>query len=130
MATIALATPGGHPFYQRLHHVLDTHQFDEFVEAQCAAFYATTIGRPSLTPGTYVRLLLLIGSFEGIDSERGIAWRAGRFRHPDPPRTDHTEAPGTAEARESILASDSGSTAGSLSSQIAAVARIRLTTHR
>ena len=75
MATNALATHGGHPFYQRLHHVLDTHQFDEFVEAQCAAFYATTIGRPSLTPGTYVRLLL-IGSFEGIDSDRGIAWRA------------------------------------------------------
>jgi transposase len=44
------------------------------VEAQCAAFYATTIGRPSLTPGTYFRLLL-IGYFEGIDSERGIAWR-------------------------------------------------------
>ena len=45
-----------------------------FVEAQCAPFYATTIGRPSLTPWTYVRLLL-IGYFESIDSERGIAWR-------------------------------------------------------
>ena len=45
-----------------------------FVEAQCAPFYAATRGRPSLTPGTYFRLLL-IGYFEGIDSERGIAWR-------------------------------------------------------
>jgi transposase len=48
--------------------------FDDFVDAQCAPFYATTIGRPSLTPGTYFQLLL-IGYFEGIDSERGIAWR-------------------------------------------------------
>ena len=64
---------GGHPFYQRLNQVLDRHAFDAFVEAQCAPFYAT-IGRPSLTPETYFRLLL-IGYFEGLDSERGIAWR-------------------------------------------------------
>ena len=44
------------------------------MEAQCASFYADAVGRPSLTPGTYFRLLL-IGYFEGIDSERGIAWR-------------------------------------------------------
>src|SRR3954462_12086224 len=69
-----LPRTGGHPFYQRLNQVLDTHDFDAFVEAQCAPFYAGTIGRPSLTPGTYFRLLL-IGYFEGIDSERGIAWR-------------------------------------------------------
>ena len=73
IATIELPVTGGHPFYQRLNRVLDRHAFDAFVEAQCASFYATTIGRPSLTPGTYVRLLL-IGYFEGIDSERGIAW--------------------------------------------------------
>jgi transposase len=54
--------------------VLDERGFDAFVEAQCAPFYAATLGRPSLTPGTYFRLLL-IGYFEGIDSERGIAWR-------------------------------------------------------
>jgi transposase len=70
-----LPATGGHPFYQRLNQVLDTHGFDTFVEAQCAPFYATTVGRPSLTPGTYFRLLL-IGYFEGIDAERGIAWRA------------------------------------------------------
>ena len=74
IATNELPPTGGHPFYQRLNQVLDAHAFDEFVEAQCAPFYATTIGRPSLTPGTYFRLLL-IGYFEGIDSERGIAWR-------------------------------------------------------
>src|SRR5688572_4328644 len=74
IAANELPPTGGHPFYQRLNQVLDAHGFDEFVEAQCAPFYATTIGRPSLTPGTYFRLLL-IGYFEGIDSERGIAWR-------------------------------------------------------
>jgi transposase len=72
--TNALPRTGGHPFYERLNAVLDQHDFDAFVEAQCAPFYAATVGRPSLTPGTYFRLLL-IGYFEGIDSERGIAWR-------------------------------------------------------
>jgi transposase len=74
IATNELPPTGGHPFYQRLNQVLDAHAFDEFVEAQCAPFYAGIVGRPSLTPGTYFRLLL-IGYFEGIDSERGIAWR-------------------------------------------------------
>ena len=74
IATNELPATGGHPFYQRLNHVLEAHGFDDFVEAQCAPFYAATLGRPSLTPGTYFRLLL-IGYFEGIDSERGIAWR-------------------------------------------------------
>ena len=74
IAANELPATGGHPFYQRLNQVLDAHAFDEFVEAQCAPFYAETVGRPSLTPGTYFRLLL-IGYFEGIDSERGIAWR-------------------------------------------------------
>jgi transposase len=32
------------------------------------------MGRPGLAPGLYFRLLL-IGYFEGLDSERGIAWR-------------------------------------------------------
>lgn len=71
--TSELPPTGGHPFYQRLNGVLDEHGFDAFVEAACAAFYAP-IGRPSLLPGSYFRLLL-IGYFEGIDSERGIAWR-------------------------------------------------------
>jgi transposase len=70
-----LANGPGHPFYARLNGLLDREKFDEFAETQCAKFYAEKNGRPSLAPGTYFRLLL-IGYFEGIDSERGIAWRA------------------------------------------------------
>jgi transposase len=55
--------------------VLEERGFDEFVERQCEGFYAERMGRPSLLPGRYFRLLL-IGYFEGIDGERGIAWRA------------------------------------------------------
>src|SRR6202521_1146325 len=69
-----LATAPGHPFYKRLSQLLDGEKFDEFCERECAQFYADSNGRPSLTPGTYFRLLL-VGYFEGIDSERGIAWR-------------------------------------------------------
>jgi len=64
-----------HPFYQCLNQLLDESRFDEFVEGRCQRFYAEKMGRPSLAPGIYFRLLL-IGYFEGIDSERGIAWRA------------------------------------------------------
>ena len=74
VATHTLPTSPGHPFYQQLNRALDAHGFDAFVEAQCAPFYAATVGRPSLLPGRYFRLLL-IGYFEGQDSERGIAWR-------------------------------------------------------
>jgi transposase len=58
-----------------LNQLLARHGFDDFVEQQCAGFYADTMGRPGLAPGVYFRLLL-IGYFEGLDSERGIAWRA------------------------------------------------------
>src|SRR5438270_1158324 len=70
-----LATAPGHPFYKRVNQLLDGENFDEFCERECEPFYADNNGRPSLTPGIYFRLLL-IGYFEGIDSERGIAWRA------------------------------------------------------
>jgi transposase len=64
-----------HPFYERLNRVLAEGGFDRFVEGSCVKFYnAKRVGRPSLEPGKYFRLLLL-GYFEGIDSERGIAWR-------------------------------------------------------
>ena len=63
-----------HPFYERLNQVLAENGFDPFVEGLCARFYHPTLGHPSLEPGKYFRLLL-IGYFEGIDSERGIAWR-------------------------------------------------------
>lgn len=55
--------------------VLDDAKFDEFVEGRCEGFYAGTVGRPGLSPGIYFRALL-VGYFEGIDSERGIGWRA------------------------------------------------------
>lgn len=70
-----LAQGPGHPFYKRVNEILDQAGFDEFAEQQCAKFYAEKNGRPSLAPGMYFRLLL-VGYFEGIDSERGIAWRA------------------------------------------------------
>ena len=75
IATSDLPMAPGHPFYARLNAILDAADFDRFVETQCAQFYAPVMGRPSLTPGRYFRLLL-VGYFEGIDSERGIAWRA------------------------------------------------------
>ena len=71
-----LGAARGHPFYQRLNQLLAEHDFDRFVEAQCRRFYAAVLGQPGLAPGIYFRLLL-VGYFEGIDSDRGIAWRAG-----------------------------------------------------
>src|SRR5712691_10859803 len=64
----------GHPFYQQLNGVLEEAKFDAFCEQRCRRFYHSKLGRPSLAPGVYFRLLL-IGFFEGIGSERGIAWR-------------------------------------------------------
>ena len=70
-----LPTAASHPFYARLTQLLAAHRFDDVVEAACAGFYATTMGRPGLAPGIYFRLLL-VGYFEGLESERGMAWRA------------------------------------------------------
>lgn len=70
-----LPRSAGHPFYEQLSKLLDEHGFDDFVEGLCEKFYAAVMGRPSLTPGIYFRCLL-IGYFDGVDSERGIAWRA------------------------------------------------------
>jgi transposase len=75
VATSDLPASPGHPFYARLNALLEAHDFDRFVEDLCRRFYAPVMGRPSLTPGRYFRLLL-VGYFEGIDAERGIAWRA------------------------------------------------------
>jgi transposase len=75
VATQDLPRSASHPFYARLNRVLDEAGFDRYVEQLCASFYAETIGRPSLAPGRYFRLLI-VGYFEGLDSERGIAWRA------------------------------------------------------
>jgi len=75
ISSSALPVSPGHPFYVRLNAILDAAGFDRFAEEQCQAFYAPVMGRPGLPPGRYFRLLLL-GYFEGLDSERGIAWRA------------------------------------------------------
>lgn len=72
-ASEGVETPG-HPFYQRLNQILSDARFDEFCETRCEKFFHKRLGRPSMPPGIYFRLLL-IGFFEGIDSERGIAWR-------------------------------------------------------
>src|SRR5689334_9994885 len=64
----------GHPFYKRLNEILDDAKFDSFCETNCASFYHHKLGRPSLPPGQYFRVMM-IGFFEGLDSERGIAWR-------------------------------------------------------
>lgn len=74
VATTELPRTAGHPFYEQLNKILDAEGFDRFVEERCAKFYSEKIGRPSLAPARYFRMLL-IGYFEGIDSERGIAWR-------------------------------------------------------
>src|SRR5881227_4336293 len=79
--TDALPVSASHPFYQKLNQVLDERRFDEVVERMCERFYAETLGRPGLVPGIYFRLLM-VGYFEGIDSERGIAWRQRQFVDP------------------------------------------------
>jgi transposase len=74
VATEDLPRTAAHPFYTRVNHILEQHDFDEYVEGLCERFYAED-GRPGLPPRRYFRLLL-IGYFEGLDAERAIAWRA------------------------------------------------------
>jgi transposase len=79
IATTELPKSPGHPFYQKLNHVLAEAQFDQWIEERCAPYYAATLGRPSIPPGVYFRMIL-IGYFEGIASQRGIAWRCSDSR--------------------------------------------------
>ena len=74
VATQDLPRSAAHPFYTRLNQILDKADFDAHVETLCQQFYADDVGRPGLPPGRYFRMLLL-GYFEGLDSERAIAWR-------------------------------------------------------
>jgi transposase len=69
-----LPSAPGHPFYSRLNELLDQTGFDRYCEECCAGFYHQNLGRPSLPPGLYFRIMM-IGFFEGLDSERGMAWR-------------------------------------------------------
>jgi transposase len=64
----------GHVFYDRLQTLLAEACFDGFVERTCKPYYAARMGAPSLPPGRYFRMHM-VGYFEGIDSERGLAWR-------------------------------------------------------
>jgi transposase len=74
VATTSLPRSAGHPFYTRMNALLAEAKFDAFAEAQCAPHYAETLGRPSIPPGVYFRMLL-VGYFEGLDAQRAIAWR-------------------------------------------------------
>lgn len=74
IALADLPATAGHPFYQKLNQALAALDFDRRVEAACRKFYDEANGRPSIPPGVYFRMLL-VGYFEGLDSERGIAWR-------------------------------------------------------
>jgi transposase len=75
IATEELPRTRGHVFYDRVNEILKDEKFDEFAEKECVRFYKSeTMGRPSVAPGVYFRMLM-VGYFEGIDSERGIAWR-------------------------------------------------------
>jgi len=97
VATTDLPKSPGHPFYQRLNELLAEAGFDDWAEKLCAPYYAEVMGRPSIPPGVYFRMLLM-GYFEGIGSQRGIAWRCGDSRSlaeflgvpTDKPTPDHS----------------------------------------
>jgi transposase len=74
VSTQEIPKGASHPFYAKVNEVLERHKVDRRLEHLCGRFYKPVFGRPSMAPGVYFRILL-IGFFEGIDSERGIAWR-------------------------------------------------------
>jgi len=74
ISTTDLAQAPGHVFYDKLNQLLAATDFDRFVESLCQPHYAAGVGRESIPPGTYFRMLF-VGYFEGLDSQRAIAWR-------------------------------------------------------
>jgi transposase len=74
VSTASLPQSPGHPFYQQLNRLLAEAKFDDWVEGLCRPFYAEKLGRPSIAPGVYFRMLF-VGYFEGLESQRAIAWR-------------------------------------------------------
>ena len=74
IATQDVPRSAGHPFYQKLNRLLAEAKFDAYVESLCGPFYSAHLGRPGIPPGVYFRMLF-VGYFEGLDSQRGIAWR-------------------------------------------------------
>ena len=79
VATTELPRSPGHPFYKKLNQLLAEDGFDAWLEKLCEPYYHATQGRPSIPPGVYFRMILS-GYFEGISSQRGIAWRCGDSR--------------------------------------------------
>jgi transposase len=79
VATTELPKSPGHPFYKKLNALLAEAGFDEWLETLCAPYYASKMGRESIPPGVYFRMILT-GYFEGISSQRGIAWRCSDSR--------------------------------------------------
>ena len=79
VATTELPKSPGHPFYKKLNQLLAEAGFDEWLEKLCAPYYAAKMGRDSIPPGVYFRMIL-VGYFEGISSQRGIAWRCSDSR--------------------------------------------------
>ena len=79
IATTDLPRSPGHPFYRKLNELLIEADFDAWLEVLCQPYYSATLGRPSIPPGVYFRMIL-VGYFEGIASQRGIAWRCSDSR--------------------------------------------------
>ena len=79
IATTELPKSPGHPFYRKLNELLAEAKFDDWIEKRCEPFYAGNLGRPGIPPGIYFRMIL-VGYFEGIGSQRGIAWRCSDSR--------------------------------------------------
>ena len=93
-----MAQAPGHPCYRRLNELLARNGFDRFVEELCPRFYHAELGRPGIPPGVYFRMLL-IGYFEGLDSERGIAWRVLARKRKNKASNDDWESPADPDAR-------------------------------
>jgi transposase len=97
VATADLPRSPGHPFFVKLNSLLAEAGFDAWVENLCAPYYAASVGRPSIPPGVYFRMIF-VGYFEGIASQRGIAWRCSDSRSlaaflgvpPTEPTPDHS----------------------------------------
>jgi hypothetical protein len=79
VATTELPKSPGHPFYKQLNKLLGEAGFDEWLETRCVPYYSADRGRESIPPGVYLRMIL-VGYFEGISSQRGIAWRCSDSR--------------------------------------------------
>ena len=83
IAASDLPQSGGHPFYQQVNKILDTEGFDRFVEGRCRPFYADQMGRPSLPPAVYFRMLL-IGYFVRVSHFLGTIFRDGSVNKNEP----------------------------------------------